>query len=82
MLIINADFPAGLTIENAIGEALEFSKQNHCMVRCNINDVRLVVVDGLLPADQAVKYFVDQYRAAQDELAKRVLVLPTSKKEE
>ena len=67
MLIINADFPAGLTIEEAIGDALDFSERNHCMVRCDINDVKLTVVAGILPRDAAVKYYCDMFRKMNEE---------------
>ena len=61
MLIINAEFPAGLTIKQAIEEALDFSEKNHCMVKCDINDVVLTIVAGLLPRHEAVEYYKNKY---------------------
>ena len=64
MLIINVDFPAGLTIEETIGEALDFSENNHYMVRCNLNDIDMVIVSGLFPSrSQAIEYYARNYRA-------------------
>ena len=61
MIILNAEFPAGLTIEGAIEEALDFSEKNRCMLRCELNDVKLTIVAGLLPRNEAVKYYKNMY---------------------
>lgn len=62
MIILNADFPAGMTIEEAIREALDFSeKHGGCMLRCEINDVKISIVAGFLPTEEAVKYYRDMY---------------------
>lgn len=76
MLIINADFPAGMTIEQAIRDALEFSQNNRCMVRCDINDVEITVVAGIMPTETAVKYYLKLFRGGMDNLAKKVLTFP------
>ena len=61
MIIINASFPAGLTIKQAIEEALDFSENHHCMVNCDINDINICVVAGLLPKDRSVEYYISKY---------------------
>lgn len=66
MIILNADFPAGMTIDEAIADALDFSERNHCMLRCNINDVEITIVAGLMDKRKATEY----YRAMFDELRK------------
>ena len=65
MIIINAEFPAGLTIEQAIEEALDFSEKNRCMVRCDINDVSLTIVAGLMSRHDAVEYYKHMYEDGQ-----------------
>ena len=61
MIILNADFPAGMTIDEAIREALDFSEKHKCMLRCEINDVKISIVAGLLPKEAAVKYYRELY---------------------
>ena len=67
MIILNADFPAGMTIEEAIREALDFSEKHGCMLRCEINDVKISIVAGILPTEAAVKYYRELYNNALKE---------------
>lgn len=66
MLIINADFPSGMTIDEAIRESVDFSERMGCMVRVSINDVPMTIVSGLpnperegcrMTTEESVKYF-------------------------
>ena len=43
MIIINAEFPAGLTIEEAIGEAIDFCEKNNCMIKTELNDIPMTI---------------------------------------
>jgi len=65
MIIVNAEFPAGLTIEQAISDALEFSESNHCMVRAELNDIKMTFVYGSglgMSFDETVAYYADEFR--------------------
>ena len=65
MLIINAEFPAGLTIRQAIESALKFAEKNECMVRVNINDVPMIIFSSSLLGktfDEKVDNFVNEYQ--------------------
>lgn len=64
MIIVNAEFPAGLTIEQAISDALEFAGSNHCMVRAELNDIKMTFVYGRLGMsfDETVAYYADEFR--------------------
>lgn len=66
MVILNATFPAGMTIDEAIGEALdlseELSKKVNVMLECDMNDVKVGIVAGLLPREKAIKYYSEQYQ--------------------
>ncbi len=82
MLIINAEFPAGLTIEEAIKDALDFAKKNNCMVNVNLNDVPMVIFYSDLFGDtmeEKVRNFVRQY---QSELEKKNHIAETEDDEE
>ena len=48
MLLIKAESPAGLTIKQAIGEALILSNRIGCMVQMEINDIPMVFIDSLV----------------------------------
>lgn len=45
-LIINAEIPAGPTIEEAIRSCVEFAERNHCSVRTEINDIPMLISYG------------------------------------
>lgn len=45
-LIINAEIPAGPTIEEAIQSCVEFAERNHCSVRTEINDIPMLISYG------------------------------------
>lgn len=45
-LIINAEIPAGLTIEEAVRSCVEFARRNYCSVRTEINDVPMLISYG------------------------------------
>ena len=66
MVILNATFPAGMTIDEAIGEALdlseELSKKVPVMLNCDMNDVKIGIVAGLLPREKAIEYYSQQYQ--------------------
>ena len=61
MIILKAEFPAGTTIEQAITEAIDFSAEHGCMLECDLNDIKVPVVSGLLPREKAIRYFRDMY---------------------
>lgn len=66
MLIIEASGPAGDTIEQAIRDALAFSRAHGVMVRLNLNDVPVTVVAGL-PGHDDVDVAVGYFRGIYDE---------------
>lgn len=45
-LIINAEIPAGPSIERAIKDCVEFAERNHCMVKTTINDIPMLISYG------------------------------------
>ncbi len=45
-LIINAEIPAGPTIEEAIKSCVEFAARNHCSVKTEINDIPMLISYG------------------------------------
>ena len=45
-LIIEAEIPAGPTIEEAIKSCVEFAARNHCSVKTEINDVPMLISYG------------------------------------
>ena len=45
-LIIDAEIPAGPTIEEAIRSCVEFAERNHCSVRTEINDIPMLISYG------------------------------------
>lgn len=45
-LIINAEIPAGPTIEGAIRSCVEFARRNNCSVRTEINDILMLISYG------------------------------------
>ncbi len=62
---MNAEFPAGLTIDGAISDALAFCKDNRCMVRANINDIPMVFAYGRAFGEtwgDMVAYYAGEYR--------------------
>lgn len=64
-MIINAEFTAGGTIDEAIGEALDFASRNHCMVRADINEVKgMLFFDSSLlgnTREEKIKKFHEEY---------------------
>ena len=64
-MIINAEFTAGQTIEDAIREALVFAEKNDCMVRANLNDIPMLFFNSTLigkTLEERVAKFAEQYR--------------------
>ncbi len=64
-LIIDAEFPAGLTIEGAIRSALTFGERNGCLVRAKLNDETIVFYNALAlgrTIEERVEYYVKEYR--------------------
>lgn len=45
-LIINAEIPAGPTIEEAIEDCVRFAERNNCMVKTIINDIPMLISYG------------------------------------
>lgn len=45
-IIIEAEIPAGPTIEEAIRSCVEFAERNHCSVRTEINDIPMLISYG------------------------------------
>ena len=45
-LIINAEIPAGPTIEEAIEDCVRFAERNNCMVKTTINDIPMLISYG------------------------------------
>lgn len=64
-MIINAEFTAGQTIEDAVREALEFAERNNCMVRANLNDIPMLFFSSSLignTMEEKVQFFVKAFR--------------------
>lgn len=64
-MIINAEFTAGQTIEDAVKEALEFAERNNCMVRATLNDIPMLFFNSSIIGDtmeERVQYFVKTYK--------------------
>ena len=69
MIIVSAEFPAGLTIREACRSAVEFAARNKCLVKAEINDVPMIfsaspVLVGMKSdqvEDSLADYYVRQY---------------------
>lgn len=64
-LIIDAEFPAGLTIEGAIRSALTFAEKNGCLVRAKLNDETIVFCNAIAfgeTIEERVAYYANEYR--------------------
>ena len=64
-MIVNVEFTAGESIENAIREALEFAERNNCMVRSDFNDVSMLFFSSPVVGrtmEDRVDFFMKQYR--------------------
>lgn len=75
-LIINAEIPAGPTIEEAIRSCVEFAKRNHCSVRTEINDIPMLISYGsnftkhpgmTYSVQDCTDFFVDVYQKYIDQ---------------
>ena len=68
MLILDASFPAGTEIKDAILEALQFAEKHHVMVRAELNDVKLTLtcVHPSTP-ESLVDYYLHEYHKQQRE---------------
>lgn len=67
-MIINAEFTAGQTIEDAVREALTFAERNNCMVRATLNDIPMLFFNSSLignTMEERVQFFV---KAFEDKL--------------
>ena len=63
-MIIDAEFTAGLTIEEAIREALDFAARNSCLVGAKLNDVPMLFFNSSeigKDIDSRVEFFKRQY---------------------
>jgi len=71
MLTIKAEAPAGLTIRQAIEEALELSDRVGCMIEMEINDIPMLFTDnpifGETRADRIQNYYAQWQRKVNDE---------------
>ena len=62
-MIILADFTAGLTIEQAINEALDFAERNNVGVRAKINDINMTFFSiSNLTREELVEMYLKSYR--------------------
>ena len=61
MLIIKAEVPAGLTIEEAIREALELSDRIGCTISMEINDVPMLFYNNSLVYGNTLDERVENY---------------------
>ena len=65
MLAIKAECPAGLTIEQAVEEALDLSNRLECMIQMEINDIPMLFSDSFVYGHtraERVKYFAEEFR--------------------
>lgn len=63
-MIINAEFTAGQSIEEAIQEAIEFCERNNCMVRADLNNVDMLFFNGSLcgnTMEEKIDFFKKQF---------------------
>ena len=70
-MIINAEFTAGQTIEDAVREALEFAERNNCMVGATLNDIPMLFFNSSVfgnTMEERVRFFV---KAFKDKLNER-----------
>ncbi len=68
-MIINAEFTAGQTIEDAVREALEFAERNNCMVRATLNDIPMLFFNSSLiggTMEERVQFFINHYKTKLD----------------
>jgi hypothetical protein len=64
-MIVNGDFTAGQTIEDAVREALEFAERNNCMVRAEMNGVHMLFFSSPVVGktmEDRINFFTRQYR--------------------
>ena len=80
-LIINAEIPAGPTIEEAIRSCVEFAERNHCSVRTEINDIPMLISYGsnftkhpgmTYSIQDCTDFFVDVYQKYIDQKNKEI----------
>ena len=72
MLIIEAEIPAGPTIEEAIRECVIFAKNNNVMVRTEINDIPMLILFGSVfgsTIEECTDTFLKEYEYLQREHA-------------
>ena len=85
MIIVNAEFPAGLTIREACRSAVEFAARNKCLVKAELNDVEMIfsaspVLVGM-KSDQVEDTLADYYAAQYELEAQKKLRLKGHKPE-
>jgi len=80
-LIINAEIPAGPSIEETIRDCVEFAERNHCSVRTEINDIPMLISYGSnftkhpgMPysIQDCVDFFMDVYQKYIDQKNKDI----------
>ena len=73
MLMIRAEAPAGLTIREAIEDALNLSNNIGCMVNIEINDIPMIITDlslyGATRTDRVVNYYNEWKRKMEEKNA-------------
>ncbi len=63
-LILTAEAPAGLTIDNAIMDAIALSQQTGCMIKIDLNDIPMLISYGKIfgkNIPEMTKHFVQEY---------------------
>lgn len=80
-IIINAEIPAGPTIEEAIEACVRFAERNNCMVKTTINDIPMLISYGTnftkhpgMPysIQDCTDFFVDVYQKYIDQKNKEI----------
>lgn len=74
MLIIKAEAPAGLTIEQAVEEALDLAYRTGCMVKMELNDIPMLFSESTVfgkTHQERVKYFSEEFRRRLSESYER-----------